>query len=65
MAPAPTSENSAAQCSQIVNLPARYAYSHTFLPLVEFFNLDASGQDSQHDTEFDPDTLTNEGPSTN
>jgi len=27
--PAPTGNKSGAQCSQIVNLPARYAYSHT------------------------------------
>jgi len=50
--PAPTGNNSGTQCSHIVNLPARYACSHTSLPCAEFFNLDASAQDSQHDTVF-------------
>jgi len=49
---------------QIVNLPAGYAYSHTSPPCAEFVTLDASAQDSQHDTDFDPDMLTDEGTST-
>jgi len=47
--------NLGAQLSQIVNLPARYAYSHTTLLCAELFNLDSSAQDSQHDADFDPD----------
>jgi len=38
--------------------------SHTALPCAKFFNLDASAQDSQHDTDFNPDMLTDEGTST-
>jgi len=64
MPPAATGVSSAAQRAQIVNLQARYAYSHTSLPCAEFFTLDASAQDSQHDTDFDPDMLTDEGTST-
>jgi len=56
--PAPTSNTSGAQPSEIVNLPARYTYSRTALPCAEFFDVDG---DTQHDTDFDPDTLTDEG----
>jgi len=62
--PAPTGNTSRAQCSQIINLPAIYAYSPTSLPCAEFFTLDASAQDSQNDTDFDPDMLTDEGTAT-
>jgi len=61
---APTGNNSGAQCSQIVNLPAGYVYLHTSLPCAEFCLLDAYAHDSQHDTDFDPDMLTDEGIST-
>jgi len=61
---APTGNNSGAQPSQIVNLLARYAYSHTSQPCDEFFTLDASALDCKHDTDFDPDMLTDEGTST-
>jgi len=64
MPPAPTGNSSGAQQAQIVNLPAGYAYSHTSLPCAEFLTLDASAQDSHHDTDFDPDMLTDEGTST-
>ena len=64
MPPAPTSNNARAQLSQMVYLPAGYAYSHTSLPCAESFTLDASAQNSQHDTDFDPDMLTDEGTST-
>jgi len=64
MSPVPTGENSGAQHSLIVNLLAGYAYSHTYLPCAEFSTLDASAQDSQHDTDFDPDMLTDERTST-
>jgi len=58
--PAPTGYNSGAQLSQIVNLPAGYAYAHTSLPWAEYCTLNVSAQDSQHDTDFDPDMLTDE-----
>jgi len=62
--PALTGTNSSAQRSQIMNLVAGYAYSHIGLHCAEFFNLDASAQDSQHSTDFDPEMLTDEGTST-
>jgi len=64
MPPAPTSNKSRAQSSQINNLPAGYVYSHTLVPCAEFFTFNAYAQDSQHDTDFDPDMLTDEGTST-
>jgi len=39
-------------------------YSHTSLPRAEVFTLGTYAQDSQHDTDFDPDILTDEGTST-
>jgi len=58
MPPAPNDNTSGVQPSEIVNLPARYMYSHTALPCVEFFDAD---EDTQHNTDFDPDMLTAEG----
>jgi hypothetical protein len=54
----PTSNNSRAQLSEITNLLAGYVYSHTSFSCAEFFTLDVSAQDSQHNTDFDPDMLT-------
>ena len=62
--PTLTSYSSRAQRFQIDNLPARYVYSHTFVPCTEFFTLDASTQDSQQETDCDSDMLTDEGSST-
>jgi len=62
--PAPPSHNARAQPSQIVNSPAGYMSSHSSPPCTEFFRLDAYAQDSQHDTDFDLDMLTDEGTST-
>jgi len=59
-----TGKNPGAECSEIVNLQARSAYSHPSPPCAELFTLDASAQDSQHDTDFDPDIVTDEGKST-
>jgi len=59
----PTSQNSGAQSPQIGTLPAGSVHSHTYPPCAEFFNLDASAQDSQQDTDIDPDMLTDEGTS--
>jgi len=64
MLPAPTVNSSRAQWDQIINLPAGYAYPNTSPPCAEFFTLDASSPDSQQDTAFDPDMLTDEGTST-
>ena len=49
---------------EIINLPAGYTYSHTSLPCSESCTLDASAQESEHDTDFDPDMLPDEGTST-
>jgi hypothetical protein len=56
--PAPTSNTSGAQLCNIFNVPARYTYSHTALPSVEFFQDD---EDTERDTDFNPDMLTDEG----
>jgi len=55
--PSPTANTSEVQPSQIVNLPARYTYSHRALPFAEFFD----DEETEHDTDFDPDMLTDEG----
>ena len=55
--PAPTGYSSEVQPSEIVNLPAGYTYSHTALPFAEFFD----DEQTEHDTDFDPDLLTDEG----
>ena len=41
----------------MVNLPAGYMYWHTGLPCAEFFH----DKETEHDTDFDPDMLTDEG----
>jgi len=55
--PAPTGNTCEVQTSQIVNLPARYTYSHTAFPGAEFVKY----EETEHDTDFDPDMLTDEG----
>ena len=55
--PAPTSNTSGVQPSQIVNLPAGYTHSHAALPCAEFFN----DEDTEHNTNFDPHMLTDDG----
>ena len=62
--PASTGDTPSAQCLEIINWPAEYAYSHTSLPCAESFTRDTSAQDSEHDTDFDPDMLPDEGTST-
>jgi hypothetical protein len=49
-----------AQSFQIVNLPAEYTYKNTATLCSEYFNHDPSAQDSQYDTDVDPDILTDE-----
>jgi len=56
--PAPTSNITGVHRSEIVKLPAGYTYSHTAPPCAESFDDD---EDTQHDTDFDPDMLTDEG----
>jgi hypothetical protein len=55
--PAPPGNISEAQPSEVVNLPARYTYSHTALPCAEFFDND---EITQHDPDFDSDMVTDE-----
>jgi len=62
--PVPPGYNAGAQHSQLVQFPARSMNSHTSVHSAEFFTLDAYAQDSQHDTDFDPDMLAEEGTST-
>jgi len=59
-----TGNTSGRQLLEIVNLPAAYSYSHTFLPCAESCTLYTSVQDSKHLTDFDPDMLSDEGIST-
>ena len=56
--PAPTGNTSGTQPTEIINLPAGYMYSHTALLSAEFSEDD---EDTKHDTNFDPDMLTDEG----
>jgi len=56
--PAPTGDTSGAQPSEIVNSPAGYTYFHTALPCADFFD---DNEDTQHNTDFDPDMLTDGG----
>ena len=56
--PAPTGNTSGSQPAEIINLPAGYMYLHTALPWPEYFEDD---EDTEHDTDFDPDMLTDEG----
>jgi len=58
MPPAPTGNTSGAQPAEIINLPAGNTYSHIALPWPEYFEDD---EDTEHDTDFDPDMLTDEG----
>jgi len=56
--PTPTGNTSGAQTTEIINLPARCTYSHTALPWAEYFEDD---EDTEHDPDFDPDMLTDDG----
>jgi hypothetical protein len=57
---ASTSNTCGVQPLEIINLLAGYPYSHTSLPCVQSFALNASAQDSQDDTDFDTNLLTDE-----
>jgi hypothetical protein len=54
----PNRNNARAHLSEIINLPARYMYSHTALPCAEFFK---DNEDTEHNTDFVPDMLTHDG----
>jgi len=56
--PTPSGNTSGAQPAEIINLPAQYTDSHTPRPCAEYFEDD---EDTEHDTDFDPDMLTDEG----
>jgi len=56
--PSLTGNTSGARPSEIVNVPAGYTYSQTLLACAEFFEDD---EDTEHDTDFDPDILTDHG----
>jgi hypothetical protein len=62
--PAVTGNPSGVQHLEIAHLLARYSYSHTSLPTAESFTPDASRQDSEYDTDFDRDMLSDDGTST-
>jgi hypothetical protein len=62
--PAPPGNNAGAQRSQIVNMLAGFAYLCTAHSCAESFTLHASAQDSQNDTDFGPDMLTDKGTAT-
>jgi len=64
MTPVRPGNNAGPQHSKNVILPAGYLHSHTFLPWAECFSLDVYAQHSQHNTDFDPDMLMDEGTST-
>jgi hypothetical protein len=55
--PAPPGNSSGVQLSQIINLPVRYTDSHIALSCAQFFN----DEQTEHDTDFEPDMLTDEG----
>jgi len=55
--PTPTGNTSGVQPSQINNLPAGYAYSNSTPPCAEFFD----DEETEHDIDFDPDMLPDEG----
>jgi hypothetical protein len=56
--PTPTGWTCITQPSEIVNLRVAYTYSHRALPCAEFFDDDV---DTEQDTDFDPDMLTDNG----
>jgi len=56
--PAPTGNTSGTQPAEIINLPAGYTYSNTALPWAEYFEDD---ENTEHNTDFDPDMLTDAG----
>jgi len=64
MPPAPPGDTDWAQSSQIDNLPQGYVYLHSPHPSTQFLNLDAYAQDSQPNTDYNLDILTDQWTST-
>jgi hypothetical protein len=58
MPPAPTGTTSGSEPSKILYFPVGYTYSHTALPCEKTFEDD---EDTEHDTDFNPDMLTGDG----
>jgi len=58
------SDNEGTDASEIEGVPPGYVYIHTSPASAQFFNLDAYAKDCKHDTDFNPDLLTDEGTST-
>jgi hypothetical protein len=56
--PAPTGNTSGTQPADMVNMAAGYIYWHSALPCAGCFE---DNGDTEHDTDFDPDMLTDEG----
>jgi len=62
--PAPPDDSEITQSSETEGVPPGYVYIHTPLPSTRYFNLDQYAKDRMRDTDFIPDLLTDEGPST-
>jgi len=62
--PVPPDDSERTQCSETEGVPAGYLYIHTPLPSAPLFTLDPYGKDRMGDTDYIPDLLTDEGPST-
>jgi len=57
---APPGDNHGAQSSHPETLPAIYVHSQVALSTTEFCNLEAYPQDGQHQTDYNPDMLSDE-----
>jgi hypothetical protein len=56
--PTPTGKNSGSQPAGIINLPGGYTDSKTVIPCAKLLH---NVKDTEHDTDYDPDLLTDEG----
>jgi len=61
---ASTGNSSGDQCLEIINMLAGFTYLQNSLPCAESSALDASAQESEHEIDFDPDMLPDDGTST-
>jgi hypothetical protein len=61
---APPGDTEGAQGFHINNFPPGYVYLHFPFSSAQYFNLDGYSPDSQDDTDYNPDILTDEGTST-
>jgi hypothetical protein len=61
---ASTGKTATDQHLKIINFQAGHTYSHTSVPCAESFTLNASAQESEHNKDFDPNMLPDEGIST-